>query len=147
MIRARTAGCAAAQGVAAAGVVGGSAAVRAHQVVGAVVQPAKGVGGAGGVELAGVVVDHVEPDLDPGRVHRPHQVAELVERVAGGVGLVGGEEVEGHVAPVVALVRVELLHREQLDHGDAEVLEVGNLRHQPGEGAALPGLTPERRGR
>ncbi len=84
------------------------------------------------VALGGVVVDHVEDDLDAGRVHRLdhrlellHLLAEL-RRPAAYVG-VRGEEAEGVVAPVVAqalleqrAVLHELVHRHQLDRGHAE---------------------------
>ena len=66
-------------------------------------------------------------------------VAEFLERLAVRVCLVGREEVQRHVAPVVAFLRIELVDREQLDDGDAEVLEVGNLLGHAGKGAALRG--------
>ena len=51
--------------------------------------------------------------------------------------LVRREEVQRHVAPVIALLRIELLDGQQLDDRDAEILEVGNLFRHAGEGAAL----------
>ena len=57
----------------------------------------------------------------------------------------GGEEVQRHVAPVVPLLRVELLHREQLDDRDAQVLQVGDLVDDAGEGPAAAGGDPARR--
>ena len=69
------------------------------------------------------------------------------------VARVGGEEAVGAVAPEVRqtglphLLRdvlfVEGHHRHQLDMGDAEVLEVGDLLHQAGEG---PGVRDPGRG-
>ena len=50
--------------------------------------------------------------------------------VAGGVLLVHGAEGERHVAPVAALLRVVLVHREQLDHADAEGGEAVELADQ-----------------
>ena len=64
------------------------------------------------------------------------------ERIpARAVGLVRREERDRRVAPVVDLARravlgIELEHRQQLDGGDAELLEIGDLLDQTGEGAA-----------
>ena len=87
------------------------------------------------VALGGVVVDHVEDDLDAGRVqgldHRLELGHLLPAAAGGGVGVVRGEEADGVVAPVVrqaALdqVRVldELVHRHELDRGDPEPFEI-----------------------
>ena len=60
------------------------------------------------------------------------------------VRLVGREEVERHVTPVVALLRIELVDRHQLDDLDAEFLEVGNLFGQsPAKVPRFAGVTPE----
>ena len=110
------------------------------------------------VALRGVVVDHVEDHLDAGLVHGLHQRLELLHLLAGlalrglagtgGVVGVRGEEGEGVVAPVVAQSLVEqgavldeLVHRHQLDGGDAQPLEVVDDRgvRQPGVRAALLG--------
>ena len=53
-----------------------------------------------------------------------------------------GEERDRRVAPVVDVARravlgVELEHRQQLDRGDAELLQIGNLLDQPGVRAAV----------
>ena len=87
------------------------------------------------VALGGVVVDHVEDHLDAGAVQRLDHALELAHllpalagrRVAG----VRREEADRRVAPVVGqALRVEevlvgdVMHREQLDRGDAELLEV-----------------------
>ena len=79
------------------------------------------------VALAGVVVDDVEPDFDPGGVKCPDHFPKFVEGVARSVLPVRGEKIQGHVTPVIALLRVELMHGQQLDNGDAEFLEIGNL--------------------
>ena len=72
---------------------------------------------------------------------------DLLAGVAGGaVGVLRGEEADGVVAPVVVQALVlqgavvdELVHRHQLDRGDAELLQVRDdrrVRHA-GVGAAL----------
>ena len=101
------------------------------------------------VALGGVVVDHVEDDLDAGGVQRLDHLLELGDLTAGvaaaGIARLRGEEVDGVVAPVVAqpllqqvTVVEEGVHREQLDRGDAEILEVGDhrRRRETGVGAA-----------
>jgi hypothetical protein len=60
----------------------------------------------------------------------------------------GAKNETGCVAPVVdqprrAILGVELEHRQQLDGGDAEVLEVRDLLDQAGVGAAVASPTPE----
>ena len=91
------------------------------------------------VALGGVVVDHVEDDLDARLVQRPDHRLELLHLLAavaaGGVGVVRGEEADGVVAPVVAQAPLrqvavvhELVHRHQLDRGHAEPLEVRDHR-------------------
>ena len=95
--------------------------------------------------LGGVVVDHVEDDLDAGAVQRLDHVPELVERAERvgprAVAGMGREERDRLVAPVVDQPRRRVLlvegeHRQQLDGGDAEVLQVRDLLDQPGIGAA-----------
>jgi hypothetical protein len=89
--------------------------------------------------FGGVVVDHIEDDLDALAVQHPHhrlELAQQAERVdEAAVPRVGGEERERGVAPVVrqaALVQVPLgevaVHRHELDRGDAEALEVRDDR-------------------
>ena len=99
------------------------------------------------VPLGRVVVDDVEDDRDPRLVQGLDHRLELAARVGrvGGVGPVGGEEVQRHVAPVVPLLRVVLLHREQLDDRDAQGLEVGHLLGHAGVGAPRRGRDPARR--
>ena len=89
------------------------------------------------IAFAGVVVDHIQPHFDIGLVAGAHQRAEFVVRVAAGIGVVRGEEVERHVAPVVALLRIELVDGHQLDHGHAQLLQIRNLLDESGKGAAL----------
>ena len=86
----------------------------------------------------------------PGRVQRLHHRLELLHLLpalaGGGVGVVRREEADGVVAPVVAQALVEqravvdeLVHRHQLDRGDAEPGQVVDDRGvgEPGVGAAL----------
>ncbi len=104
-------------------------------VVGGVVDAAERQRRAHLVALGGVVVDHVEDDLDALGVQRLHHRLELLHllaaRAAGGVVVVRGEEADGVVAPVVPHAAVgqvavvdELVHRHELDGGDAELLVV-----------------------
>ena len=87
------------------------------------------------VALGGVVVDDVEDHLDPGAVERLHHPLELAHLLAARarrrVEGVRREEADRGVAPVVGqaalgeeLLVGDVVHREQLDGGDAEVAEV-----------------------
>ena len=100
------------------------------------------------VALGGVVVDHVQNHLDPGLVQRLHHLPELLHLLpalaAGAVLVVGREVADRVVAPVVAqaaldetVVVHELVHRHQLQRGDAEPLEMvdGRRRRDSGVGA------------
>ena len=49
----------------------------------------------------------------------------------------GREEVQRHVAPVIALLRIELVDREKLDDCDAQILKVRNLLGHTGKRAAF----------
>ena len=103
--------------------------------------------------LGGVVVDDVEHDLEAGLVQQPHHALDLAQHgvraallgLARGVRRVRGEEVQGVVAPVVGeaeglqpLLAHELVDRQQLDRGHAEVLQVRDRRRvgEPRVGAA-----------
>ena len=138
------------EGVAGAGVVHVVALVVLDEaVVGRVVDALEAQRRTEVVALGGVVVDDVEDDLDAGGVHRLDHRLELLDLLAllaRGVVGVRGEEAEGVVAPVVAQALVEqrrvldeLVHRHQLDRGDAELGEVGGDRRvgEPGVGPAL----------
>ena len=87
------------------------------------------------VALAGVVVDHVEDDLDARGMEGLDHLLELADLAAavadGAVARHGGEVAEGVVAPVVAQALVdevavvdEVMDGQELDGGDAELLEV-----------------------
>ncbi len=124
------------QAVAGAGVVGVVPLVLVLEaVVGGVVDAAHREGGPEVVALGGVVVDHVEDDLDAGGVERTHHALELLHLLAAlagrGVRVLRREERDRVVAPVVreplVLQRAvvdELVHRHELDRRDAELLEV-----------------------
>ena len=133
------------EGIPAAGVVGVARAVLLEDVVGGVVEAAEAQRRAALVAFRGVVEHDVEDDLDAGAVQRLDHVAELVHRaeriLARAVRLVRREERDRRVAPVVDLARravlgIELEHRQQLDGGDPELLEIRDLLDQAGVGAA-----------
>ncbi len=96
------------------------------------------------VALGGVVVDHVQDDLDPGLVQRPDRRLELQHLLAavapGGVRVVRREETDGVVAPVVVQAHVdqpvvvhELVHGHQFERGHPELGQVFDDR-RVGEG-------------
>jgi hypothetical protein len=133
--------------VAAPGIVDVVSPVRREQVIAAVVHAAVTVRRPGFVPFGGVVVDHVEPHFDARRVECLYHRPEFFEGLAVRVRLMGREEVQRHVAPVVALLRIELVDREQLDDRDTELLEVGNLLGHAGKRAAFRGRDPGVRAR
>ena len=114
-----------------------------------VVETAEGVGRPVLTALGGVVVDHVKEDLDAGGVEVLDHLLELRDLLAtvarGAVRRVRGQEADGVVAPVVDQPAVgdaglgeEVVDGQQLDRGDAEVVEVAGDRvaAEPGVGAA-----------
>ena len=128
------------QGVTGAGVVHVVLSVTLNQtVVGLVVDASEADGWAHVVALSGVVVDHVEDNLNPRIVKCAHHALELADCAAWLLGsrvvLVWRQEAEGVVAPVVAqplfaqvVVLEELVDRHQFDSRDTKVLEVVNNR-------------------
>ena len=119
-------------------------------VVGGVIDTAEGQRRPHVVALSGVVVDHVEDDLDARLVQRLHHRLELADLLAAlarrGVPVVRGQEADRVVAPVVGqaagdqeLLGHELVHRHELHRGDPEPLQVRDHRRvgEPGVGAAL----------
>jgi hypothetical protein len=134
--------------VAAAGEVLVAARLARHRAIPVlVVQTAPAQRGAGRVALRGVVVDHVDDDLEAGRMQPRDHRAELVARTRrlAGVARLDGEVADGVVAPVVAQAALRetllvemLLHRQQAHRGNAEALQVRDRRvaRQPGVGAA-----------
>jgi hypothetical protein len=121
-------------------------AIGLQPVPGEVVEPAEAQRRPEVVAFGGVVVDHVDDDLDPGEMQRPHHRLELVDRVVGGgVLVVRCEESDAVVTPVVAasgleevLVLDELVDGEQFHRGDAEGHEMfeHGVVGQAGVGAA-----------
>jgi hypothetical protein len=136
--------------VAGAGVVHIEARRLCHQpVVAGVVDAAEGEGRAEVVALGGVVVDDVEDHLEAGGVERLDHRLELAggpaRRSVRGVARLGREKVDRVVAPVVGqplveqvLVVEEGVDRQELDGGDAELLQVRDhpRRGEAGVGAA-----------
>ena len=136
--------------VPAARVVHVVAAVVLHEaVVGGVVDAAEGQRRAEVIALGGVVVDHVEDDLDAGPVQRLHHGLELRHLLPaaarGGEARIGGEIADRVVAPVVreasidqVLGRDRVMHRKELDRGHPQPRQILDRRgrHEPGIGAA-----------
>ncbi len=126
------------QGVAASGVVHVMPGILVHQpVVGGVVDALEGEGGAQVVPLAGVVVDHVEDDLDAGVVEAPDHHFEFVGRGHGprAVPVVRGEVGEGVVSPVIGEIFGDqrvfagvVVDGKELDGGDSQGAEVVDHR-------------------
>ena len=115
-------------------------------VVGGVVDAAEGQRRPEMVAFGGVVVDDVQDHLDPGIVHHLHEGLDLAQAARPQILGLRREEADGVVAPVVleaaldemAVVQ-EQFDREQLDRGDAQVLQVIDDRRarEALEGAAL----------
>ena len=145
------------QAVAGAGVVEVVELVAVDQaVVGGVVEALHRQRGTEVVALGRVVVDDVEDHLDPGGVEVLHHLAELLHLLAGlapGVVVVRREEPDRVVAPVVAQTLLdevavvdELVHRQQLDRGDAEVVQMLDERRVGEAAVACPAARARRRG-
>ena len=107
--------------------------VRRQPIVGGVVDAAIAQRRAHMVALAGVVVDHVEDDFDPGIVQRRDGGAEIADGVAVGVTLVRREEAQRIVAPIIGQAAVEQvaiveerMDRQKFDRRDAEPAQVRN---------------------
>ena len=118
-------------GVAGAGVVDVAARLRQQAVVRGVVDALERQRRPALVALRGVVVDHVEDDLEPRVVQMRHHLLELGGVAVGEVARLGGEEADGVVAPVVGELLVEQVavvdegvDRQQLDRGHAQALEM-----------------------
>ena len=112
-------------------------------IVGGVVDAAIAQRRAHMVALGGVVVDHVENDLDAGIMQRRHRGAEVVDGIAAGVTLLRRKEAERVVAPVIAQAPLDQMavveksmDRQQLDRRDAELAQ---MRDHAGLGQAAIG--------
>ena len=90
------------------------------------------------------MVQHdVEPHLDVVGVRSRDQVGEFRRGIVGsGVLPVDRTEHERHVPPVVALVRVELVHRQQFEHRDAQRPQPGQLVDGRAERAGVGPIPP-----
>src|SRR3954453_17557141 len=86
-----------------------------------IIDPAVGIGRPAFVTFGGVVVNDVQPHLYARFMKRSDHLPKLSDRIAHGIALMGCEKAERHVTPVVALLRIKLMHRHQLDHGDFPV--------------------------
>ena len=125
-----------------------------EEVVRLVVETAERQRGSLVAPFRRVVVDDIEDHLDARAVQRLHEVAELVDRAQrvtpGTVGGVRSEEGDRGIAPVVdqagrGILRIELEHGQQLDGGDPEILQIGNLLDHAGVRSARTG--PDARAR
>ncbi len=83
------------------------------------------------VALSGVVVHHVQQDLDTGVVHHLHVTLEVLQKVSFEVRLVRGEKADRIVAPVVGETAVDQVpipdkgvDRKQLHGGNAELPDI-----------------------
>src|SRR6516225_1856246 len=132
--------------IAGAAVIRIARAVRLQDVVGGVVQPSEAERWAVVIPFRSVVEDHIEDDLDSGPVQRLDHVAKLFDRTdpipARAVSLVRCEEGDRRIAPVVdessrAILRIKLEDWQQLNSGNAELLEIRNLFDKAGESTAL----------
>ena len=110
-----------------------------QNVIGAVFETLEGEGGSFVVTLGRVVKHHIQNHFDARLVHCLHHIPKLVHRakrgLVGAVRGVGREEADGTVTPIVdaqrRILRVKLLHREQLYRSNAQFAQVGNFLHQP----------------
>ncbi len=144
-----------------AGVVPRVLKVAAERIIGRIVEAAErqqvvhgqAVGAAPGAAFAGVVVDHVDIDLDAGVVERLDHRLPFAGRAAGAlvesVTAIGREVVQGHVAPVVVVrgrIRIDIvlvvlgfLHRQEFHRGHPERGQRRGLARGAEVGAAFGG--------
>ena len=120
-------------------------AVVAQPVVRPVGQPPQAVRRPGLVDLGRVVEHDVEPHLDVVGVGGGDERRQLPGGiVTGGVLAVDGPEGQRHVPPVAALLGIVLVDGQQLDDGDAERGQPGQLVDEPGERAGERAVAPHR---
>ena len=121
-----------------------------EQVVDAVVQAPVGERGPVRASLRGVVEHHVQDHLDAGGVHGLDHFLELAHLAARlrsrGVAALGGEQADRVVGPVVDQrlaggrsggVLVRLGHRQQLDRGHAQLVQVRDALDEAAERAGV----------
>ena len=138
------------QSIAATGVIHGIARMIGGQaVIGGVVDAAKTQGGAELIAFSGMVIHHVENDLDARRVQGLDHAFKFAHRMIGGrVARVGREIADRAITPVIAQAPVqqmalihEVLDRQQLYRRHAQRLQI--IDHRPagqtGIGAAQVG--------
>ena len=123
------------QRIAGAGVVDIVPRVLGQPVIAAVVEAPEAERRAEFIALAGMVVDHVEDDLDPSPVQAAHHGLKLPYRALAHVARLRREEADGLVAPVIAqaprlkeTVVDEGLHRQQFHRRDAKLQQVVDHR-------------------
>src|SRR5260370_34024103 len=120
------------QCIAATGLVCVPGFVLRRDVIGIVCQSAKADGWTPLVALCGVVVDHVEDDLDAGAMQRLDHVAKFFDRAKrirpGAVPVMRREKREGLISPVVCEAgrTVLLVERKQGNHLTATSAETVN---------------------
>ncbi|MNU90348.1 hypothetical protein D3C71_802130 [compost metagenome] len=119
------------EGVAGAGVVDVVARVVGQAIVAGVVDALERQRRAQLVAFGGVVVDHVQDHLQPGRMHPGHHLLELGDGVGGQQPRVRCEEGQGVIAPIVAQATLEQVlvvhvgvHGQQFQRSGAQVPEV-----------------------
>src|SRR4030095_11680048 len=101
--------------------------IRSEKVVTAIVNSPPGVNRAALIAFARVVIYDIEPHLDACRVKGADHFTKLRDCTAHRVTLMRREEVQRHVTPIISLLRIELVHREQLDSGYAKLLQIRNF--------------------
>ncbi|CAB4687869.1 unannotated protein [freshwater metagenome] len=88
--------------------------------------------GAELILFSGVVVDHIEQDLDAYIVKGLNHFDELAFGVvAGNVFVMQRAPGQRHVSPIAALKRIALVHRQQLNRRHAQQREIGGVMPQP----------------
>ena len=97
------------------------------------------------IAFGGVIEDHIQNDFQSFPVQGLDHVPKLIYRpervLPRAVGLVRREERNRRVAPIVNLARrtilgIELENRQQLDRGNAELFQIGNVFDQAGIGSS-----------
>ena len=134
--------------VAATGVVGITGPVLLENVIGLIGQTAIAQRRPRQAAFRCVIEYNIEDDFESGAVERFDHVPKLIEdcerALQRAVRLMRGEQRNGRIAPIVALsrrtvLRVELEDRQQLQGGNSEIFEVGDLLDQSSVCTALIG--------
>ena len=110
---------------------------RIDHVIRGVVDAAQMIRGAELILFSGVVVDHVEQNLDAHIVKGLDHFYELAFGVVSrNVFVMQRAPGQRHVAPITALKWVALVHRQQLNSCHAQQRKIGSVMPQPGERAS-----------